>query len=82
MIDDGLIVDTEGKEDVKEKEVYMAWVDEWAEWIMNELPSESGGSRGWRLGDWMLIFFPCGRDRDGWVSAYHLSRSQQGSVVG
>jgi hypothetical protein len=42
MIDDGLIVDAEGKEDVKEREVYKAWVDEWAEWIMNELPSELG----------------------------------------
>ena len=43
MIDDGLIVDAEGKEDVKEKEVYKAWVDEWAEWIMDELPSELSG---------------------------------------
>jgi hypothetical protein len=41
MIDDGLIVDEQGKVDEKEKEVYKAWVDEWAEWIMNELPSES-----------------------------------------
>lgn len=40
IVSDNLVVDEQGKEKAEEKKLWVKWLDEWAEWIMNELPSK------------------------------------------
>lgn len=38
IVADGLVVGEDGKEVSEEDERYRRWLDEWAEWVMNDLP--------------------------------------------
>jgi len=40
IVSDDLVVDENGQQKPEEKKLWINWLDEWAEWIMNELPSE------------------------------------------
>ena len=44
IVSDDLVVDEQGKEKVEEKKLWVKWLDEWAEWVMNELPSKPTSS--------------------------------------